>query len=68
MLWKSIIKEDWRDYLLYLVYMDRERLIRHEEKPLLLFKARPLKGSCREFTRIQPMLAASELSSDPSRS
>jgi hypothetical protein len=37
-LWKYNIMEDWRDYLLYLVYMDGERLIRLEEKPLLLFK------------------------------
>jgi Ras association (RalGDS/AF-6) domain len=37
-LWKHNIMEDWRDYLLYLVYMDGERLIRLEEKPLLLFK------------------------------
>lgn len=37
-LWKYNIMGDWRDYLLYLVDMDGERLIRLEEKPLLLFK------------------------------
>jgi hypothetical protein len=37
-LWTHNIKEDWRDYLLYLVYKDGKRLIRLEEKPLLLFK------------------------------
>jgi Ras association (RalGDS/AF-6) domain len=35
---KYNIKEDCRDYLLHLVYMDGERLIRLEEKPLLVFK------------------------------
>ena len=38
MLWKYEIMEEWKDYLLYLVYMDGERLIQLEEKPLLLFK------------------------------
>ena len=37
-LWKYNITGDWRDYLLYLVYVDGQRLIRLEEKPLLLFK------------------------------
>jgi hypothetical protein len=35
---KYNIMEDWRDYLLYLVYVDGQRLIQLEEKPLLLFK------------------------------
>src|SRR5207248_2853513 len=35
---KYNIMGDWRDYLLYLVSVDGQRLIRLEEKPLLLFK------------------------------
>jgi hypothetical protein len=38
MLWKYNNMEDWRDYSLYIEYVDGERLIQPEEKPLLLYE------------------------------
>ena len=37
MIWKYNNMEDWRDYSLYIEYVDGERLIQPEEKPLLLY-------------------------------